>query len=828
MQKDVFKKWLLTGIVLVTAITIFAQGGKKANNGRILGEVSDSSTGKPLEYATVTLSEKSSKKVVGGATTNQSGHFTMADVVPGHYKVTIEYMGYSPREIEDVAVNSGSVITLQKARLTKNIATLQGVTVTAQTRLIENKLDKIVFNAEKDVTSQVGVATDILKKVPQVSVDVDGNVELAGNGSIRFLINGKPSTAFGASVADVLQSIPASQIKSIEVVTNPGAKYDAQGLGGIINIILKQNSARGINGNLSLTAGTRLENGSFNFNARRGNFGMNAFVSGNVRLPVNTTNKSARLTDDSTYKTLLTQDAISKFKRHGFESGVGFDWTWQKKNSLTGSLSYNRFGNANDGETNQVNQLATQTGSYTTLQKVFALSNSDFLFQNFDAAATYKRKFDKEDKELEISVNSSFGKSRTNSNSYQYLMPVDSLFYSVQNNNPGKTNETQITLDYAQPLAKDFLLGIGGKTTFTNINSVSDAQSFSATDKMYFYDSTLSNNLNYHQKVYAVYAEFTFPVGKLFEVKAGSRFEHTDIQSYYSNAQQQVETPGYNTLVPSIFLSKKFGNGEVVKLSYSKRIERPGYNDLNPFVNTSDPKNVTAGNPYLKPEIGQRYELSYSRDVAKVGSFMVTAFYRNNMQDIQPYVQYFSKLQVGDTVYRNVSVSTRENIGTEKNIGLNIFADVHVTSKFGVRTNLFAFYRHIFNEMDNGADRTSFNYRINLNATYQFTTKLAAEFFGNFNSARNEVQGKYPSFTSYSLAFRKQFWNKKASLALVATNPFNEYVNQKLELYGVNFVQTSERKIPFRSIGLNFTWKFGMLEFKKEKDDQYNDLNTAP
>src|SRR5437763_1151043 len=133
-------------------------------------------------------------------------------------------------------------------------------------------------NAEKDITSQTGVATDILRKVPQVTVGIDGNVELAGNASIRFLINGKPSSAFGSNIADVLQAIPANQIKSIEVITNPGAKYDAQGMGGIINIILKKSNAQGINGNLSLTGGTRTENGSFNFNARKGKLAVNAFV----------------------------------------------------------------------------------------------------------------------------------------------------------------------------------------------------------------------------------------------------------------------------------------------------------------------------------------------------------------------------------------------------------------------------------------------------------------------------------------------------------------------------------------------------------------------
>ena len=159
------------------------------------------------------------------------------------------------------------------------------------------------------------MATDILKKVPQVSVDVDGNVELAGSSSIRFLIDGKPSSAFGSNITDVLESIPASQIKSIEVVTNPGAKYDAQGLGGIINIILKKNTAEGVNGNLSLTGSTRQENGSFNFNARKNNFGINAFVSGGVRLNANTPNTYDRISEDSSINTtdILHQEGSSQF-----------------------------------------------------------------------------------------------------------------------------------------------------------------------------------------------------------------------------------------------------------------------------------------------------------------------------------------------------------------------------------------------------------------------------------------------------------------------------------------------------------------------------------
>ncbi len=712
--------------------------------------------------------------------------------------------------------------------LALNHTVLQGVVVTSQQKLIDNRIDKMVFNAEKDLTSQGGVATDLLKKIPMVSVDVDGNVELSGNSSIRFLINGKPSTAFGSNISDVLQSIPASQIKSIEVITNPGAKYDAQGLGGIINIILKQNTARGINGNISLTAGTLTQNGSFNFNARRGNFGINAFLSGNARLTAKTPNVSDRLSSDTLSKTdvLLHQDGASQVKRHGYESGIGFDWTWKKNNSLTGSLNYNDFGNAGSG---YVNQLQTTTDAAgIVLSQIATLNNTSnsFHFQNIDAGLTYKLKLDGEDHELEIGYDGSFGNDFIKAGNQQFILPADSLIYGTSSRNPATSQENEIHADYTVPLTKKILFGAGGKISFMDIISNSDVNRLQPDVKSFLFDSSLSNRLKYHQQVYALYSEITLPVKNIFDVKAGLRYERTEINSFYSNAQQQARTPGYNTFVPSIYFSRKLSDNQTLKLSYSKRIERPEYWVLNPFINTSDPKKISAGNPYLKPQTGNRIELSYSQDLASVGSFMIAAFLRNSYDDIQPYVVYYPSLRVGDSVYTNVSVSTQENIGTERNAGLNLFADLHVTHKLTVRSNLFVFYRHTINKIDPGNNVNSFNYRFNMNSTYQFSTILSAEFFANFSSARNEVQGKYPSFTSYSFAVRKQFWNKKGSLALTATNPFAQYIRQNTILTGTNFNVNAVRHVPIRSIGINFTWKFGKLEFKKGPEGNRDNSNN--
>lgn len=805
-------------------ISVHAQEkGKGAAAGKISGRVTDSISGVPLDYATITIQQTGDVKPVNGTTTDKSGRFVINGVKAGSYTLIAEFIGYGPYSKANVIIDKNNMsVDVKSIVLSKKQATLQSVTVTAGKKLIENKIDKLVYNAERDITSQSGVATDILKKVPQVSVDVDGNVELAGSAGIRFLIDGKPSAAFGSNITDVLQSIPASQIKSIEVVTNPGAKYDAQGLGGIINIILKKSSVQGVNGSLSLAAGTKVDNGSFNFNARKGKFGVNAFVSGNYRPALNTPSTTNRTSFDTAAKTmaLLRQEGAGHFRREGFQSGVGFDWTYKEKNNFTGSFSYDRFGNKGNGYINQSQLLSKQeNGNILSDVSSQSYTNSASNAHNIDASLNYKKTFTKEDQELEISFTTSKETNHATADNYQVALPGKNRFYGNRSTNPGTESETEIQIDYSQPLKEDVLLGLGTKFTDVNIGGISDVLSYQPNSQLYVTDRFLSNSLRYHQKVYAFYSELSLPVSELFDTKIGGRYERTEINSFYSNAQQQVSSPGYNTFVPSVFLSRKLGVDQLLKLSYSKRIERPDYGDLNPFINTSDPKNLSSGNPYLLPEIGHRIELGYSRELGTTGSFMATLFYRINNQDAQPFIRYYSMYKVGDSTYTNVAVTTRQNIGTEKNAGMNLFADLHVTGKLSVRTNLFFFRRHTINTQDKNYNSTSFNYRVNANATYQFSTTLAAEFFSNFNSARHEAQGRYPSFTTYSMAIRKQFWNKKGSLALTATNPFSNYVNQKTALFGPNFMINSVRQVPFRSFGINFTWKFGKLEFKKDKDE---------
>ncbi len=814
LPSNLLKYILLIGL-LVWRSVVFGQSGV------ISGSIKDSVTLQPVEYASVSVLAVKTNKTITGTVTDSKGVFVIPVPESGIYILLIEAVGYSALKWPAKEYKKESITERVTIFLSHKAATLSAVTVLGGQKLIENKMDKMVFNAEKDLSSQGGVVTDILKKIPQVSVDVDGNVELAGSSSIRFLIDGKPSTAFGSNIADVLQSIPASQIKSIEVITNPGAKYDAEGLGGIINILLKHNTARGINGSVSLTAASRNENGSFNLSVRDGNVGVNAFVNGNARIPATTLLTSTRTSQDTSSNTnvVLDQDGSSRFYRYGVESGLSIDYTLKKKNNFTFSLSDNHFGNNNHA---LQDQTQTTFDSQNAILSNFLSSSetqSAFSIHTLNLSLDYKRTFSKEDRELDFGIHTSTDHNNFNSSNTQYNQPVDTPYYGTNNGNPGTETETEIVLDYTEPIGNKVMLGVGGKMAFTDIHSVSNVLSLQPATGLYVYDSTLSNFLRYQQQVYALYTELNFPVSNWFEAKVGVRYERTMLNPFFSDIPQQVSEPGYNTWVPSVYLSRKLNDNQTLKLSYSKRIERPDYRELNPFINTTDPYNITTGNPYLQPEIGHRFELGWSYDLESGGSFMISAFYRLNQNDIQPYVVYYPSLPVGDTVYKNVAVSTSQNIGTEKNLGVNLFSDLHLNAKFNIRTNIFLFYRQGINTLDSNLKVESFNYRINMNLSYNFSSTLAGEFFANFNSPRNEIQGKYPSFSSYTLAFRKQIWKKKGSIALTGTNIFSEYLNQPTELTGSNFTVNSTRKIPFRSVGINFTWKFGKLDFKKPKSE---------
>jgi ferric enterobactin receptor len=824
------KSMLIFLFLLCGIFQVHAQRAEEHGEGKVSGRIIDSVSGQPVEYASVSLAREADKKEINGTTTDDKGLFELNNIPEGAYRLVVYFVGYQTGIRANIVISKENpFVFIKDFSLSNKRSTLKEVTVSAEKSLIENKIDKMVYNAENDLTSQGGVATDILKKIPQVSVDVDGNVELQGNSNIRFLINGKPSTIFGNSLADVLASIPASQISSIEVITSPGAKYDAEGTGGIINILLRKSTAQGFNGNVSLSAGTRLENGSLNLNARKGHFGARAFFSGNAQLNSKTINSQNRLSQDPTamQSTSLIQDGTGQFTRNGFQTGGGFDWDINSRNTITGSITYNYFGINNSGLLNRQTSVMDASGNVLSHVTDKVMNENDGNGRTFDWDLNYKKTFKTEGQELEASVNSSTSNSLFHYQQSQAHLPGDTVFNASYGNNPGTEKQTEFTLNYVQPLKEDMELETGLKTVLHHITSNSDVFLMNTTTGSYDYSNSQSMAFVYDRNVYAGYASLSFKLFHFLDVKAGGRYEYTADKANFSNAGEVIYAP-YSTVVPSLALSHKLKKDQVIKLSYSHRIERPDYHDLNPFLNAADPRNISTGNVNLRPEQANKIELGYSKSFEKGSSLNITLFARLNTDDIQSYTKFYPSFKVGDSTYSNVSVTYRENIGHENNLGGNIFVNIPITEKITLRSNISCFERYIITGLPGGGDVHGFNYRINMNASYQVTPSLALEAFGNFNSPRINAQGTNPSFTTYTFAFRKQFFHKKGSVAVTATNPFSEYIDQRTVLAGQNFTTNSDRQLPYRSFGINLTWKFGKMEFKKQHDNEENTIPEPP
>jgi ferric enterobactin receptor len=702
------------------------------------------------------------------------------------------------------------------------VKTIEAVTIVGKKAVVENKIDKIVYNVANDLTSQTGAAIDILRKVPQVTVDADGNVELQGNPNVRFLINGKPSSIFGNSLADALASIPASQIKSIEAVTSPGAKYDAQGTGGIINIVLNESKVKGINGIINGSVGTRFETGSVNLNFRNNNFSMNAFFSGNAQLKSRTPSSQNRLSHTTTNETQLLQNGYTDFQRHGYRTGLGFDWSINKTNTLSGSVSYNDFANKSIGFINQEQYI--RDFSTSNEQSIIGYRNSDnrSSVNSIDANLSYRKTFQKEGQELTADYVVSYGSPKSNYLQTQSLAGAMFPYDGISGSNPGTDSEHNLSVDYVQPINDKITLEMGTKAILQHITNTTDVNVLDALSGQYESDPFQSFRLKYDMGVYAAYLSSSL---KLFndwlDVRAGARYEYTTVKIDYQN----TNIPSYSLLVPSFILSHKFDSGETIKLAYTRRVERPEYSELNPFLNFSDPHNITTGNPSLKPEIGDNMELGYNKNFENGANLSFTLTERINSQDLKQITTFYPIYNVNGTDYTNVSVTSRDNIGKEYNSGGILSGSLPLlNNKLNIRGNMMIFHRYIVSSYFGNIDM-GMRYRLNLNMNYAFPKDFIVEMFGNYNSSAKNIQGKNPQSITYSIAARKQFWNKKASIGFTATNPFNKYINQVTTVNTNDYSSYSMRQLPLRSFGISFSYKFGKTDIKKEKDINKDYLN---
>jgi len=764
----------------------FPMGGGAAKTtitGRVSAQIIDSATKAPVDYATVSLIRVKDNKSVNGAVTDAKGKVTLQNVAPDQYKLVIGFMGYKSKSVllkttpEKPDANAGTI------QLSGTQSNLKEVSIVGKTPLIESKIDKVVYNAEQDVTNPGGNAGDVMRKVPMVTVDIDGTPSLRGS-AVRVLINGKPSGTMASSVADALKMIPAEEIKSIEVITSPSAKYDAEGAGGIINIITKRKTAQGINGNVSLAAGTRQNNGNFGVNVKNGRLAISANGGGQYAIPQDT----RVVLENQTYATnsSLVQSGFTRAKRYAYNGGFGLDYDFNAYNSFSTNIKYNDFSNSSSGTFDVLQNAANGFQRF---------SENGRSAKNVDWSADYRRTTKKEGEEFTVSGQASFGRNTTDYSTYS-ILPVTGNTPLVEGDNTGKNNEYTVQADYVYPFGKGIILETGAKGIFRTIKSK-------------YADS--NQDFDYTQDVAAAYGVLSFKLAKTLDFKGGLRAEYTDISG--TSGSQLNYKNNYFNLFPSAILSKALDKSTTLKLSYNRRMQRPGVDLLNPFLNQNDPQNQSQGNPSLKPELTDLLELGYSTFI-KGSMINASVFYRQT-QDV-----------IESIYYPEQRLTTSANIGKNKSFGGNLFGSYNPLPKWTLMGNFSLYTYDITNAETNVSTGLYANYSIFGRSAISFNGGWSTELFGVYSGRKKTFQGTTGAMVFYGGAFKKEIMKKKATIGVNMLNPFTRDLHIQTNNSSSTFLQRTNIYYPLRSFGVNFSYKFGKVSFaaKKKKGINNDDL----
>jgi outer membrane receptor protein involved in Fe transport len=808
-----------------------APAAPRTATGRVSGTITDAANGKPVSYATVNVINPTTNSPVNGGVAGDDGKFVLP-VPAGTYRVEISFIGYTTQVKDGVTVTAGGNLALGTVALAAAAQKLAEVVVTGKKPLIEERVDRTIYNADVDKTTQGGDATDVLKRVPLLSVDLDGNVSLRGSSNIRVLINNKPSTIAASSIADALKQIPADQIQTVEVITSPSAKYDAEGSGGIINIVTKQNNLRGGSLSLNTGVGLRATNLGLNGNYSNGKFGVSlgGFGRASYNQPGSFENSQNSISLATGNRTNVAQSADTRRNDAFGRYTLGLTYDFNKQNSLAGSIAYG-IRNSDNYQDNLLSRIAAGTAPLTvnSIRDVASTNNSNTV----DASLNYTHLFDV--KQRELSVLTLFSRNnQTNNFTNSVFDPTgptdrDARRYVGQlgNNNDSYNEEYTGQIDYQTPTVKDQLLEVGVKDIVRRVNS----------DYSYFYDAnlqpaagspTLNNSFRYRQNVAAGYATYTIGLPKGFTVKPGVRFEYTSISADFSDGQgalTSTDIPDYSVVVPSINLSRKLENGNVVKLSYNRRIQRPSLQFLNPNVQASNPLNASRGNAELGPEYTNNYEVGYSTTVKQKVNLNVTAFVRNTTDAIQT-VRVPLPPELNPNNIQGALLTTYLNSGTENAYGGSLFAGAN-SGKLSLNGSVDAYYAVLKNN-DTQAAYNSKNSGVVINArafgSYDLGKNYSLQAFGFYRGQQVQLQGEQSGFGIYSLSLQKSFAEKRGSIGFGAENFFTGSIHIRTNvatpyvdsyngtpINGSVLQQNSTNVVQNLNFKINFSYRIGKL-----------------
>lgn len=779
----------------------------------IKGIVIDSASKKAQDYITAAL--KKENVTVKTALSKSDGSFILEKIAPGNYTVVIVAMGFNSKSIP-LEVKETKVYDLGKIVIAAQANNLSEVNVTAARPVIKQEIDRIIYDVQADPESKVNTVLDMMRKVPLLSVDAEDNIQLKGSGSYKILINGKPSSLVARNPSDVFKSMPAANIEKIEVITTPPAKYDSEGLAGIINIITKKNIDAGYNGSLNYRHSfpTGGPGGSGSITVKQGKFGISAFGGLNKSKSPEAAQGSSRNTfgneDLGILPTFLSQVGANSSAGQSLYLNTELSYEIDTLNLISGEFSINKY--TNDGLYNLSSMLMQANDPY---QSYRAESNSNYGWKGYDLSLNYQKGFKSDKNRLltfSYKVNNSTNSQGSDYNIFDRFNYNLVMFPNYRQYNDGTSVEQTLQADYVHPVGKKLNIEGGVKAILRDNSSIFEYQGQQATGE-YAVDSLRTNNFNNKQNVYGIYNSYQYNLTN-WGFKAGVRVELTTIDADFISQDGSLAKDFFN-VIPSLSVNRKFKDMSSLNFGYTQRIERPGIWELNPFVQRQ-PNYESTGNPDLQPVLNNSFELNYSR--FKKGSINVGLNYSFANNTIQRVSSYIPETEITRSTYVNTGKDRK--FGTNFNISYPFTPTLNLS--LGGNMNYIWLEGNIngVTVKNEGLQGYAYGY-----LSYKLKTgwRLGGNF--NYNSSWITLQGssKPMLYTSFSLG--KDIIKDKLTFSGSVSNPWMKFQSWENETEGVNFTQRSYSNSFSRRVNLSLNWRFGKLKesIKKNKRGISND-----
>ena len=812
---------LTIGFFVFTAQAQRPGGGQPQKEVTITGKVLDEETKEPLEYATVVFFSKELNKIITGGITDIKGDFSIP-VPTGKYDIRLEYIGFKTQTIQDKNLTKSE--NIGNFSLSLDAETLDTVEVIAERTTVEFRLDKKIYNVGKDLTVRGGTVSDVLDNVPSVSVDVEGNVALRGNDDVRILINGKPSGLVGLNSTDALRQLPAESIERVEVITSPSARYDAEGSAGILNIILRRSKLQGLNGAVTLNTSYPFQAGiSGNINYRTGD--LNFF---------NTTGYSYRETPGNSFSnseffngddpsTFLNETREFERVRKGLNTNFGVEWYVNETSSLTAAMVYRN----SDNESNTTNIL-DEIGSDNALTRNIRL---DPEFED-DKTIQYSLNYDKQfngDSQHKLTFDFQYEDSKESEESLINQNGID-----VENVETIE-NQDRILLqsDYVKPLGENGQFELGYRGEFLNLNSDFLVENTNDEGETFFTNTDLSNNLDFNQYINAIYSQYGNKLGDKFSFLFGLRLEGTRITIDQATSGD-FEKKNYTQLFPTVNLAYEISEDASITLGYNRRIRRPRSRFINPFPSRSSATSIFQGNPNLDPSTSDAFDIGYLNRFGKV-TLSASAYFQhatNTFNFITRATDLFYIFETNQTVsesdpdfiqisedYDLVPVIKRGpvNLATNDRFGFEFTLTYRPTRKWNLNGNFNLFQSITRGDFEGqNFDAENLSWFVRLNNKYTLPGEIDWQTRMSYRGPSETAQSINKGIFSTDLAFSKDLFKEKASLALRVSDLFNSR-KRISEAFTPNFRSDSEFQFRQRTYTLSFTYRFNQKKNQRQR-----------